>query len=865
MRNMISILRRDLGAYYTSPIGYIFMMVFVTLSVGLYITSFFVFPMADMRPYFDNLPLLLCVFIPAVTMRIWAEERKENTWEMLLTFPMKGWELVVGKFLAALVFYMLALAATCTVPAMLFSLGKPDPGAIIGGYFGTLLMGSFFLALGILFSGFFKDQIVAFVVTLLTCLAFFLVGTDFMSSYLDGRINGLGSVMADLLGVFTHYGGFTRGVIDVADTAFFLVWIAVFLSLNVLFIDGRSRPGARMIFAVATVMCAAIGMLFNYVVAGTSIARADLTQNKVYTVSKAAKEILSGIDSEAQVKLYITAKDKMPTQMRNLERDITDKLRDLKAAAGGKLNFDTVYLDAANVRYTEPKTKGDKDKKTEAETVEQRMLDKGVEPFAARAMSEDEMTSKLVYSSIGVAYKDKPEEIIPQIIADEMGASGPSAATVPVSQLEYRLVNIIFKMTRPKKAVVALVAPKDRIDPQMRQMMMQMGQRVPEAEDPYEAVQQILEYEKYDVKRVDLSKESPLPDEADTLVVINPTSLNERQLWEINRALCSGKSVVLAVQTYEWNYEVTRDGIRMQREDIQAGKGNPMMGQQPDKGPKLNDLLKNYGITVSDAVLMDKNSVTLTVPGRGQGLQALMGQPVASPTHILVTNASMKQDSPITNRLSGILYLWGTALDIDQAKLDQSGLKSDVLMTSSPQSWSVGSKDPMTEATFKVPDSGTKPYPLMALVTGQFPDAYKDKPRPAYPKAEKQPGMPPEPEAPDTEAAAKPLEPKPGKLILLGSAEMFRKNFMQGGGSAGGLDLFLNMVDGVTLDDRLVDVRGRKPIDRMIVKPDDRSKTIWRLVNYGLANVLIASVGVVFFALRRRSRNAYTMAQSRAN
>ncbi len=865
MRNMIAILRRDLGAYYTSPIGYIFMMVFVTLSVGLYITSFFVFPMADMRPYFDNLPLLLCVFIPAVTMRIWAEERKENTWEMLLTFPMKGWELVMGKFFAALIFYMLTLASTITVPAMLFSLGNPDPGAVVGGYFGTLLMGSFFLSLGILFSGFFKDQIVAFVVTLLTCLGFFLVGTDFMSSYLDGRISGLGSVMADLLGVFTHYGGFTRGVIDVADAAFFLVWIAVFLSLNVLYIDGRSRPGARTMFAAATVMCIAIGMLFNYVVAGTSIARADLTQNSVYTISQASKDIISGIDSEVQVKLYITSKDKMPTQMRNLERDISDKLRDLKAASGGKMNFDTVYLDAANVRYTEPKMKDDKEKKTEEETLEQRMLDKGIEPFAAQAMSQDEMTSKLVYSSLGVAYKDKPEEIIPQVISDEMAGRGPSAATVPVSQLEYRLVNTIYKMTRPKKAVVALVAPKDRIDPQMRQMLMQMGQRVPEAEDPYESVQQILEYEKYDVKRVDLTKESPMPEDCDTLVVLNPTAMNERQLWEINRALCAGKSVVLAVQTYEWNYEVTRDGIRMQREDIQAGKGNPMMGQQPAGGPKINDLLKEYGVTVSDAVLMDKNSVTLTVPGRGQGLQALMGQPVASPTHILVTNSSMNQDSPITNRLSGILYLWGTALDMDKAKLDASGLKSDVLMSSSPQSWSVGAKEPMTEASFKEPESGTKPYPLMALVTGQFPDAYKDKPRPAYPKAQPQPGMPPEPETPDNEPEAKPIEPKPGKLILLGSAEMFRKNFMQGGGSAGGLDLFLNMVDGVTLDDRLVDVRGRKPIDRMIVKPEESVKTVWRLVNYGLANVVIAGVGVAFFALRRRSRNAYTMAQSRAN
>ncbi|HOH50868.1 MAG TPA: ABC transporter permease, partial [Candidatus Hydrogenedentes bacterium] len=123
MRNIIAILRRDLGAYFTSPIGYIFMMVFITISVGLYITSFFVFPVADMRPYFENLPLLLCVFIPAVTMRIWAEERKENTWEMLLTFPMQAWELVMGKFFAALVFYVVTLAATFTVPAMLFSLG----------------------------------------------------------------------------------------------------------------------------------------------------------------------------------------------------------------------------------------------------------------------------------------------------------------------------------------------------------------------------------------------------------------------------------------------------------------------------------------------------------------------------------------------------------------------------------------------------------------------------------------------------------------------------------------------------------------------------------------------------------------------
>ena len=115
MSNVFTIMRRDLTAYFMSPIGYIFMMVFITLSVGLYITTFFTYPVADMRPYFDNLPLFFCVFIPAVTMRIWAEERKENTWEMLLTFPMQAWQLVIGKFLAALIFFCLTLFGTVRV------------------------------------------------------------------------------------------------------------------------------------------------------------------------------------------------------------------------------------------------------------------------------------------------------------------------------------------------------------------------------------------------------------------------------------------------------------------------------------------------------------------------------------------------------------------------------------------------------------------------------------------------------------------------------------------------------------------------------------------------------------------------------
>lgn len=837
MNNIITIMRRDLGAYFTSPIGYIFMMVFVTLSVGLYISTFFAFPVADMRPYFDNLPLFFCVFIPAVTMRIWAEERKENTWEMLLTFPMKASELVLGKFCAALVFFGLTLATTVTIPTMLIRLGNPDYGAIFSGYLGTLLLGAFMLSLGILFSGFFKDQIVAFAVTLLTCFAFFLVGTTFFAAYLDDLVaQGLGRQLSDLMGFFSHYEAFTKGVIDFADVVYFLAWTVIFLVLNVLYIDGRNRPNAKAIFLAASGMCVVIGLLFNYLMADMSLVRIDTTEDKIYTVSTASKNILGKVDSPVKVNLYITPPSEMPTAMKNLEQDITDKLEELRVASGGNIDFKVMHMAVSNVIAPEKATE-EEEKKEEnpEESIEKRMLDKGVEPFSVQAYSGDEITNKLVYSSLGIGYKDKPEEIIPQIVPQSL------------EELEYRLVSTVYKLTREKKPVVALVAPKEAvaIDPMVRRMMEQQGMPIPQSEDPYEVLEQILRYEKYDVQRVELTKESPLPAEYDTLVVVNPRNLSERQRWEIGRALNAGKSVVLAVQNYTWDYRSTAQGINISRRE---------------EKPEVNALLESYGLGVSDDVLMDVNNVPLTIRGGGDNpLAALMGQPVKLPMHILVGNSSMASDTAITSRLSNIFYLWGTGLDLKEDKLKELGLSHKVVMSTSGEAWTAESGATLTSQAFEPPADGQKAYPLMAVVEGQFPDAFSGKERPEWPKEEQQPGMPPMPEAADTpEEPAAAVTPAPGKLVLMGCSQMFRKDFLQ----AGNLDLFLNSVDAVTLDDNLVQVRGMKPVDRTISKPSESTKTFWRVVNYGLANLIIAGVGIGLTMARRQSRNAYTMAQA---
>jgi len=833
MRNTITILRRDLGAFFTSPVGYIFMIVYVLMSVGLYITSFFTFPVADMRPYFSNLPLLLCVFIPAVTMRVWAEERKENTWEMLLTFPMRARELVLGKFLACLIFYALTMLATFTVPLMLVVLGNPDPGVILCGYLGTLLLGAFFLSIGIFFSGFFKDQIVAFVVTLLVCFGIFLMGTNYIAAYIDGMVPGLGSLLSQLVGMTEHYNAFSRGVIEAADLLYFGAWTMLMLVLNVMYIEGRGRPRVKILFTSALVICMAIGLLFNWLLTGQSLMRLDMTEDKIYTVSDASKEILGKLPAPAQVKLYITPKDKMPTAMKQLEQDIVDKLEELRVASDGKLEYSTVHLEVANVLAQDKPAVDDEAEENEEEAIEKRMLDKGVEPFSVQAMSEDEITNKLVYSSIGVGYKDKKEEIIPRVMPQTL------------DELEYQLVSTIYKLSREKAPVVVMVAPREAItlDPQTKMIYQQMGRPIPTMEDPYEVLEQLLYHEKYDVKRVDLTQESPIPDEYDVLVVINPRQFQERQRWEINRALASGKSVVLAVQNSEWDYRVSRDGTHMTKRD---------------ENPGINELLKEYGLEVSEDLLMDINHVPLTVQSSANPLAALMGggQTVNLPIQILVNNDAMDPSTSITNRLSTVFYLWGSYLKEDQDTLKKHGLETKTLMSTTDQAWTAPAGQTITEAVFEPPATGSK-YPLMTMVTGQFPDVYKDQPRPEWPPAEQpMPGQPPKPPAPE-EGEVKPITPAPGKLILIGCAEMFKKNFLKGGDH---LDLFLNSVDAVSLGDEIINVRSRKPIERLIDMPDTTTRNVWKFVNYTLASAIIAAIGIVTSMLRRRARNAYTMA-----
>src|SRR5690606_16110724 len=178
MKNALTIFKRELRSYFSSPIGFVFIIFYLLVSNAFFffVQDFFRQGQVTMRGYFQTLPWIFLFFVPAITMRLWAEEKKMGTVELLLTMPLKEAEVVFGKFLAAFAFLAITLAFSLTVPASLFYLGTPDVGVIIGSFVGALFLVSDYLAIGLYISSLTENQVVAFIISLAVIFLLLLVG-----------------------------------------------------------------------------------------------------------------------------------------------------------------------------------------------------------------------------------------------------------------------------------------------------------------------------------------------------------------------------------------------------------------------------------------------------------------------------------------------------------------------------------------------------------------------------------------------------------------------------------------------------------------------------------------------------------------
>ena len=236
-----ALFRRELQSYFATPVAYVFIVIYLVLmgTFTFYVGNFYERGQADLSSFFNFHPWLYLFLVPAISMRLWAEERKTGSIELLMTMPITAWQAVLGKYLAAWAFTGIALALTFPVWITVNYLGNPDNGAILAAYIGSFLMAGGFLAIGACLSATTRNQVIAFVLTIVVCFGFLLSGFPIVLDLFSGWapqavVDGIAS-----LSFMTHFANISKGVIDFRDLVYFGLLIGTFLYANTIVLQWK--------------------------------------------------------------------------------------------------------------------------------------------------------------------------------------------------------------------------------------------------------------------------------------------------------------------------------------------------------------------------------------------------------------------------------------------------------------------------------------------------------------------------------------------------------------------------------------------------------------------------------------------------
>lgn len=347
LKTTLQIANKELKLFFASPIGYLFLAVFVaaTLFIFFWGESFFSRNIADVRPMFEWMPILLIFLSAALTMRMWSEEKRSGTLEHVLTLPVPTWNFVQGKFAACKILLVLSLLLTLPLPITISFIGNLDWGPVISGYIATILLGSAYISIGLFVSARSENQIVSLILTTVVCGVFYIIGSG---------------IFVDLVGIETgeklrHLGtgsrfeSITRGVLDIRDFYYYISIAVVFLVLNRYSLeksrwadDGDKKYHARWSLVTSLILANVVAL--NFVIAPLSGLRIDTTTGKIYSISDATRGYLSQLQEPLLIRGYFSAKTH--PLLAPLVPEIKDLLKEYEAEAKGNIRVE--FIDPAS-------------------------------------------------------------------------------------------------------------------------------------------------------------------------------------------------------------------------------------------------------------------------------------------------------------------------------------------------------------------------------------------------------------------------------------------------------------------------------------------------------------------------------------
>ncbi|HEX5677377.1 MAG TPA: Gldg family protein [Alcanivorax sp.] len=424
MADTATLARRELRGYFGSPVAYLFMAAFlgVTLFVFFWVETFFARNVADIRPLFEWMPLLLIFLVAAMTMRGWSEEKRSGTLELLLTAPRSSLELVAGKFLGCLGLVAVSVLLTAPIPITVALLGPLDWGPVLGGYLATFLLASAYIAMGLWISSLTENQIISLIGTLLLGLALYLLGSPPLTQ-LAGR--GVSELLTSL-GTGARFDSITRGVLDARDLVYYLSLTAVFLALNVLSLERlRWARGGHRHSRVAGALIVLNLLAVNLWLAPVQSLRIDLTEGNIYSLSDTTDRYLDNLQEPLLIRGYFSAKT------HPLLAPLVPQLRDLLREYG--VHGD----DNVRVEIVDPQT--------DPEIAEKAAKRYDIKPVPFRTQSKYESSVVSSYFDVLIQYGDEHRVLNFRDLI-EIRRHGGDEVRVVLNDPEYRITNNIKKV-----------------------------------------------------------------------------------------------------------------------------------------------------------------------------------------------------------------------------------------------------------------------------------------------------------------------------------------------------------------------------------------------------------------------------------
>jgi ABC-2 type transport system permease protein len=498
MKNTWTIARREVRSYFDHPTAYILVIAFIALGLFLMFRTVYAQHIATMRPFFDLLPWLFAVFVPAITMRSLAEERRGHTLEWLMAQPVRESDVIIGKFLGDWCFVLLALAATLPTAIGILLASDADAGIIIAQYAGATLLAGQMVAIGLWASSVTRNQITAFILGATVSFVLLLIGLPVVQVGLPPLISGA----LARLSVVGHFDNVARGVIDLRDLIYFISFAALFLTLAGTAVSRerlahgrgawhRMRLGALAVSALVVV----INLLGGYI-----RGRLDLTRDRLYTLADGSRRIMGNLDDVVNLKLFVSRE--LPAEVALTRRDVQDLIADLRRAARGRLRVEVRNPDRDTAAAQEAQSLG-------------------IEPIEFNVLRDDEFQVRRGWFGMALTYADRNQ-------------------TFPIvdrtDDLEYRVVSAVATMTAKRKPSITFVTG--------------FGAKSPYE---YQAFQQVALGDRYDIKTILLQDDTlPMvtPDSTRVVVVANPQQpLDAPAVAKLNAFLSAGGSLMLLLET----------------------------------------------------------------------------------------------------------------------------------------------------------------------------------------------------------------------------------------------------------------------------------------------------------------------------